>query len=55
MTLSVTAENMRVNCTGVSRERVESARLTRTIVWFPDPHIPLIASRVTVAFTVSYT
>ena len=40
-TLSVTAEYNYAchNCTGVS----ESARLTRTIVGFPDPLIPLIA------------
>ena len=43
------------NCACVSRERVESTRLTRTIVGFPDPLIPLIASRVTAVFTVSYT
>ena len=43
------------NYTSVSRERVESNRLTRMIVGFPDPLIPHIASRVTVALTVSYT
>ena len=46
---------MRHKCTCVSREQVESARLTRTIVGFPDPLISLTASRVAAAFTVSYT
>ena len=45
--LSVTAEYMRVTTV-----RVESARLTRTIVGFPDLLIPLIASRMTATFTV---
>ena len=32
----------------ISRERMESARLTRTIFGFPDPLIQLIAPRVSV-------
>ena len=34
------------SCTGVSRECMYPARLSRNIVGFPDPLIPLIASRV---------
>ena len=34
---------------------MDPARLTRTIVGFPDQRIPPITSRVTEAFTVSYT
>ena len=33
----------------------KTARLTGTIVRLPDPLIPLIASRVTAVFTISYT
>ena len=33
-------------CTCVSRECMDPARLSRTIVGSPDPLIPLIASRV---------
>ena len=43
------------NCSGVSHERMKSARLTQTNFGFPDPFIPLIVSRVTGAFTVPYT
>ena len=43
------------NCTGVLRERVESARLTLMIVGFPGPLITEIVSCMTAAFTVSYT
>ena len=34
------------SCTDVLRECMDPARLSGTIVGFPDPHIPLIASRV---------
>ena len=34
------------SCTGISRECMDPARLTRTIVEFLDPLIPLIAPRV---------
>ena len=39
---------MRVTAVQVQRTRecMDPARLTRTIVGFPDPLIPLIASRV---------
>ena len=38
---------MRVhNCTGVLSERMDPARLTRTIVGFPDPLISLFSSRI---------
>ena len=42
------------NCTSVSCERMEAARLTPTIFGYPDPLIPLRASRVTAVPTVSY-
>ena len=34
------------SCTCVSRECMDTTRLTRTIVEFPDPLIPSIAPRV---------